>query len=198
MIQFAGLFIIAEAIMYNLILNVWYTAWDFVSLDKLVTPIVGVVALVGAVFFLRHWWKTRGQNAFVCEVTDDTQKQTLFTRMQKIAAGPMTVAAVFGIIALALSVNIIEFACSIGIPQAYTKILELNDPSMIMRQIYLAIYTFFYMIDDFIVFALALWGFDRLHHTGTKYANLSALIGGVALLLLGLLLLFAPQLLIWG
>ena len=37
MIFLAGLFIMAEAVMYNLILNVWYKTWDFVSLDQYVT-----------------------------------------------------------------------------------------------------------------------------------------------------------------
>jgi hypothetical protein len=101
-----------------------------------------------------------------------------------------------GIIGIAFSVNIIEFACSIGIPQAYTKLLELNAPSFMTRQFYIGIYTIFYMIDDIIVFALALWGFERLSAHGAQYAAWSALIGGCALLLLGVLLLFAPQLLV--
>ena len=43
--QIAGLFILAEAVMYYLILNVWYTVWDFVGLDNIVTPIVGLIAI---------------------------------------------------------------------------------------------------------------------------------------------------------
>jgi cytochrome c biogenesis protein CcdA len=40
MFQVAGIFILAEAIMYYMILNVWYKAWDFVKLDNIVTPII--------------------------------------------------------------------------------------------------------------------------------------------------------------
>ena len=53
---------------------------------------------------------------------------------------------------IAFSVNIVEFACSIGIPQAYTKLLELSDLSFISKQFYVFIYTLFYMVDDFVVF----------------------------------------------
>lgn len=52
MVFLAGLFILAEGIMYNLILNVWYKTWDFVALDQIVTPLVGILALGGGGFFL--------------------------------------------------------------------------------------------------------------------------------------------------
>ena len=48
------------------------------------------------------------------------------------------------------------------------------------------------MIDDFIVFALALWGFQKIH-SAEKYSRASMLVGGVLMILLGALLLFAPH-----
>jgi hypothetical protein len=51
----AGLFIVAEAIMYYLILNVWFTTFDFIGLDRIVTPIVGLLAIGGGIFFLYEW-----------------------------------------------------------------------------------------------------------------------------------------------
>lgn len=194
MVQAAGLFIIAEAITYNLILNLWYTAWDFVALDRIVTPAVGALALGSGAWFLWRWWKSRQQSALVCEITDNDPK--LIARMERLINSPFTLMTALGIIGVALSVNIIEFACSIGIPQAYTKVLELNDLSALARQGYLSIYTFMYMIDDLIVFGLALWGFKHLHATGAKYSRLSLLVGGLGLLILGALLVFAPEMLV--
>jgi hypothetical protein len=194
--EVAGLFIVAEALMYNLILNVWYSTWDFVQLDRIVTPIVGVVAIGGGMWFLKKFWIGRKQSALVCDIVSEDTHSTLMERMSRVAQSPLTLMSALGIIGIAFSVNIIEFACSIGIPQAYTKLLELNAPSFITRQFYIGIYTIFYMIDDIIVFALALWGFERLSAHGAQYAAWSALIGGCALLVLGALLLFAPQLLI--
>ena len=40
MVYLAGLFILAEGVMYFLILNIWYQAWDFIQLDRIVTPLV--------------------------------------------------------------------------------------------------------------------------------------------------------------
>lgn len=56
----------------------------------------------------------------------------------------------------------------------------------------MAIFIFFYMIDDILVFGLAIWGFEKMHLT-EKYSQWSALIGGVLMLLLGYLLMFRPD-----
>ena len=195
MIFLAGLFITAEAIMYNLILNVWYKTWDFVSLDQIVTPLVGFLALGGGAFFLYRWRKNRSL-ALVCDISSiDSQTKTI-GRFQKLVNEPITIMSIVAILVIAFSVNVIEFACSIGIPQAYTKILELNMLTFIERQWYILIYTISYMIDDFVVFSLAIWGYSKLYAHGQKYAQYSLLVGGLLMLLLGTLLVLNPSLLV--
>ena len=195
MIFLAGIFIVAEAIMYNMILNVWYKTWDFVALDQYVTPLVGLLSLGGALFFLWRWHKNK-EATLVCDITDlDTQMKTI-NKFQAVINQPITIASILAILVIAFSVNIIEFACSIGIPQAYTKILEINMLTTLERQWYILIYTFGYMIDDFIVFGLAIWGYSKLQSHGGKYAQLSLLIGGILMLILGLILIVDPTILI--
>ncbi len=183
----AGIFILAETIMYYLILNVWFTAWDFVGLDRVVTPIVGAVAIGGGLFFLYEWYKSDG----TCQVVDLEGRAKISGRIKKLATEPFTWVTALGVIALAFSVNVIEFACSIGIPQAFTKIIELNDLGFWQTQAYMVDYIFFYMIDDFLVFGLALWGFDKLH-LAQQYSKWSNLLGGILMLILGYLLIFHP------
>ena len=108
----------------------------------------------------------------------------------------MTLPTVVGIIAIALSVNVIEFACSIGIPQAFTKILEINALEFWVRQWYLFLYILAYMVDDFIVFGFALYGFDKIHQS-QKYSKLSILVGGILMIFLGSILLVAPDILVF-
>jgi cytochrome c biogenesis protein CcdA/glutaredoxin len=197
MVFLAGIFIVAEAIMYNLILNVWYQVWDFVALDQIVTPLVGLLALGGGAFFLYRWQKNK-EVALVCDISDiETQSKTI-SRFEAIARQPLTLATVAAIIVIAFSVNIIEFACSIGIPQAYTKILDLNALTFVERQFYIMMYTLGYMVDDFLVFGLAIWGYGKLEAHGHRYAQLSLLIGGALMLVLGLMLVFNPDLLVIG
>jgi glutaredoxin len=195
MIFLAGVFILAQGIMYNLILNVWYKTWDFVALDEVVTPVVGFLALGGAVFFLWRWYKNR-EVQLVCDITDiDTQARTI-NKFKQIVEQPITIASVLAILVIAFSVNIIEFACSIGIPQAYTKILELNGLDFLERQWYILVFTLGYMFDDVVVFGLAIWGYSKLQSHGGKYAQLSLLVGGLLMLILGGLLVLNPSLLV--
>jgi len=190
MFQIAILFILAEAVMYFLILNVWFTAWDFVGMDKFVTPIVGLIAIGGGIFFLYEGVTSDG----TCKVTNPEQRAKIHFKVKELAMKPLTWITAAGILALAFSVNIIEFACSIGIPQAFTKILEINLLSTFEEQMFILLYTLFYMVDDFIVFGIALAGIEYLGVTH-KYSKYSNLIGGVLMLILGGLLVFAPELL---
>lgn len=195
MVLLAGVFIVAEGVMYNLILNVWYQAWDFVALDQIVTPLVGFIALGGGLFFLYRWYKNRDA-ALVCDISSIESQTKTLNKLQSIINQPVTILSLLAILVIAFSVNIIEFACSIGIPQAFTKILEINALSFVERQFYILIYTIGYMVDDLIVFGLAIWGFSKLEAHGHKYAQLSLLIGGVLMLLLGAILVVNPQLLV--
>lgn len=190
--QIAGLFILAEAIMYYMILNVWAGVWDFVGLDNIVTPIVGIVAIAGGLFFLYEWKTSNG----TCKVIDIEKRQKTKSKIQKLAMAEMTALTVLGVIGLALSVNIIEFACSIGIPQAFTKILNLNSLDFWAYQAQMAIYIFAYMLDDFFVFGIALYSIEKIGIT-TKYSKLCNLIGGILMLILGFILIFRPSWLVF-
>lgn len=194
MFQMAGLFILAEAIMYYLILNVWMTTWDFVGLDKFVTPIVGTVAVAAGSYFLYLFFK----KDTTCHVGSLETKQKTRQKIQYYSQKPMTLLVALGILGLAFSVNIIEFACSVGIPQTFTKILDINGFNWIGKQFYTALYILMYMIDDLIVFGIALYSFDKIGLTTHKYTQASHLIGGLIMLILGLIMLIKPSLLVFG
>ena len=193
MFRVAGLFILAEAVMYFLILNAWIYTWDFVGLDKWVTPIVGIVGIAGGIFFIKNYLK-KG-DTLECEVTDLEQRAKISRKVKDIANKPFTLLTALGIIGLALSVNVIEFACSIGIPQTYTKILQINEVPFWIRQFYTFIYIIGYMVDDIIVFGFALMSINKLQLT-TKYSKWVNLFGGILMIILGLIMLFKPSLLI--
>ena len=193
MFRVAGLFILAEAVMYFLILNAWIYTWDFVGLDKWVTPIVGIVGIAGGIFFIKNYLK-KG-DTLECEVTDLEQRAKISRKVKDIANKPFTLLTALAIIGLALSVNVIEFACSIGIPQTYTKILQINEVPFWARQFYTFIYIIGYMIDDIIVFWFALMSINKLQLT-TKYSKWVNLFGGILMIILGLIMLIKPSLLI--
>ncbi len=194
MFEMAGLFILAQAIMYYLILNVWMTTWDFVGLDRFVTPIIGLVAVGAGSYFLWLFYKKDS----TCKVGDLESKRKTVEKIKKYALAPMTIAAAFGILGLALSVNIIEFACSVGIPQTFTKILDMNYLSWAGKQFYNFLYILMYIVDDLIIFTIALYTFDRIGLTTHKYTRVSHFIGGLIMVILGFIMLTKPTLLVFG
>jgi len=193
MFEMAGLFIFAEAVMYYLILNVWMTAWDFVGLDRIVTPLVGLVAVGAGMYFLYNFYKADT----TCKVGSLETKRKTHQKIKQYATVPMTIPVAFGILGLAFSVNIIEFACSVGIPQTFTKVLDLNYLTFGGKQIYNAMYILMYMMDDIIIFGLALYSFEKIGLTTAKYTRFSHFLGGILMVLLGLILLTKPTLLVF-
>lgn len=191
MIQVAGLFILAETVMYYLILNFWFYTFDFIGLDKIITPIIALVAIVGGGFFVKKFFKNKDK--LVCDVGSDEKKKGIEEGVMSVASAPLTIFSALAIIAMAFSVNIIEFACSVGIPQTFTKVLDLNSLSGFSEQFYIIIYTIFYMADDLVVFALAVWGFQKFYEVGHKYSRWSTLVGGILMVILGLIMLIKPS-----
>ncbi len=191
----AGTFIFAEAVMYYVILNVWSSAWDFIGYQEIVTKLIGILAIVMGVYFVYKYWKNR--NNFTCEVTSAEHQKKVTSKITEISNKPLTFLSILAILFLAFSVNIIEFACSAGIPQTFTKILDINNLSLFKQQSYILWYTFMYMVDDLIVFALALWGYKKFYSFGAKYSSISTIVAGVLIFVLGICLVFFPNFLIF-
>jgi cytochrome c biogenesis protein CcdA len=188
MIQFTSIFILAQGIMYMLILNSWLIAFDFIRADRIVTPVIGLVAIGGGFFFLWEFATSKG----ACKITGMEKRSRTLSRLRELSRRSLTPVVILGILGVALSVNVVEFACSIGIPQAYTKILDLNRVDLWQREFLMSIYILFYMLDDLFVFGIAIWSIEKIG-LSTKYTRLSNLLGGIIMLALGALLLFAPE-----
>ena len=98
---------------------------------------------------------------------------------------------------LAAAVNVVELACSAGLPVLYTGILSSAGLATWQYYAYMALYILFFMLDDLVVFAIAMKTF-KVVGIDSKYTRITRLIGGIVLFIIGLLLIFAPQVLMFG
>ena len=91
----------------------------------------------------------------------------------------------------------LELMCSAGFPAIFTQILALNNLPTVAYYLYILIYIFFFMLDDMIVFFIAM---KTLEVTGisTKYVKYSHLLGGLLMVIIGLLLILKPQYLMFS
>jgi cytochrome c biogenesis protein CcdA/glutaredoxin len=188
-ILIAGTFIVASAFWYFLILTGWLKLWDIIGLTDVTRVIIGAIAIFAGIMNLKDYVTLP---AAVCKVTDVASHSSIMKRAEQIAKPSAVPATLLGIIILAFTVNTIEFACSAGFPTTFTRILALNKLPAIEYYLYIFIYLFFYMLDDIIVFAMAVLTLS-LTDFSSKYGKFSQLVGGIVLLLLGMLLVFMPS-----
>ncbi|MGB6882259.1 MAG: hypothetical protein WBD86_03140 [Microgenomates group bacterium] len=187
-------FIITSAFVYFLFLSAWLNFFLILGFLFWIRIIIGLVALGAGIYNLRDYYVNREG---ACKVTGSEKRRKTFDKLKSIAHERKFILALGGIILLAFAVNLIELVCSAGLPAIYTQILSLNTLSTWQYYSYILIYIFFFMLDDLFVFAVAM---ITLHAIGiqSKYARFSRLIGGILMLIIGALLLFKPEFLMFG
>lgn len=153
--------------------------------------IISIVALVGGIINLKAYYKDRKKD-IGCSVTDAKKRRKIVDKIKKILAEKSFVFALVGIIFLAFSVNLIELACSAGLPVMFTNIIAMNNVSGIETALYFFLYLLFFMIDDIIVFTIAMITF-KVTGISNKYSKYSHLIGGIIMVIIGLLMAFKTE-----
>ena len=184
-------FLTTSALVYMLFMFAWLGVIKDFSSIKWFRLLIASIALIGGIVNLRSYYKSLKKEDG-CEVVDEKKRKSIISRIKKITHEKSFILALFGVIFLAFSVNIIELACSAGLPVMFTQILALNNLSRLQYIIYILIYIFFFLIDDIIVFAVAML---TLNITGisTKYTKYSHLIGGIIMVIIAILMAFKPE-----
>jgi len=186
-----GTFVATEAIMYFLVLAGWLNLFMIIGISNWILYIIGAFAIWTGITSVNDYIKNGGN--VTCEVGDAKSKKKTMSKIDSIINSPITVISLFAVIMLAIVINSIEFVCSAGLPAIFTQMLVISDTSVLMKYVYILIYDFFFMIDDFIIFGLAIWSINS--DWTTKYSGYSKLIGGMIMFIIGIMLLFFPTLL---
>ena len=186
-------FLVTSALVYLLFMFAWLgVATKLLSTSNILKIIIGLVALVGAFINIKAFVKSIIQKDSGCEVVDNTKRKKIIERIKKFTSQKSFLLALVGVILLAISVNAIELACSAGLPVLFTNVLALNEVSFLETCIYIAIYIFFFLLDDLIVFFVAMFTLN-IKAISTKYTKYSHLIGGILMLIIGILMIFKPE-----
>ena len=120
------------------------------------------------------------------------KRKTIFNKIKKFTHEKSSFLALVGVMGLAISVNLVELACSAGLPIVFSELLALNNVSSFMKFMYTLIYIFFFLIDDLIVFFIAMFTM-KVSGISTKYNKYSHVLGGIIMLVVGILLIFKPE-----
>ena len=187
-------FIVTSAGVYFLFLSAWLNLLLFIGFILWVRILIRLVALGGGGYYLKEYFFNPNAG---CISTKTEKRRKVFEKLKNLTQESNFWIALFGIMALAVAVNMVELICSAGLPAVYTQILTLSDLAMWQYYGYLLLYILVFMLDDLFVFFVAM---TTLRMTGVndKYSRVSHLIGGIAMVIIGLLLLFKPEWLMFG
>jgi len=187
-------FIVASSAVYFLFMAAWLNLLLFLGFVFWIRIIIGIVALGYSYHNLKEYFTNK---AGVCQVTGTENRQKIFGKLRYITEQRNFIIALGGIILLAFAVNLVELICSAGLPAIYTQILTLTELPKIKYYLYILLYIVIFMLDDLVVFILAMITF-RISGLTAKYSRWSHLIGGILMLIVGALLIFKPELLMFG
>ncbi|MBU1326955.1 hypothetical protein KKB64_00975 [Patescibacteria group bacterium] len=187
-------FIAASAFVYFLFLSAWLNLFLFLGFVVWVRILIGLVALVAGGYYLRDYWVNKKGS---CSIMGDEKRQKIFEKLKIVTQNKKFLLALGGIILLAFAVNLVELICSAGLPAIYTRILSFSELPGWQYYLYLVFYILIFMLDDLFIFFTAM---ITLQVVGiqSKYSRLSHLVGGVLMFVIGLLLLFKPEWLMFG
>lgn len=190
-------FILTSGLIYLMFMVSWLNVAKYTSSIIFIRYLIGVFALTFGLINVYRYIKSLKEKDVGCDVTDATKKRKIMNRIRKILDENKMLFAVLGTMLLAVSVNLIELLCSLGLPVMYTEMLGLNNLSTLQYGIYLFVYILFFLIDDLIIFFIAMKTL-KIKGISNKYMKYSHLIGGVIMLIIGLLMIIKPAWLLFN
>ncbi|MCL0057113.1 hypothetical protein M1N50_02190 [Dehalococcoidia bacterium] len=195
LVLIVGTFILVSGIFYFFLLAAWLKIFLLIGYIRIIQLIIGIVALGTGIWQVKSFFSNK---ANVCKISQKGAKvhNIIAEKAKKVIAQKSVLLTIIGISVLAIMVNFFEFVCSAGFPAIWSSLLALQGFATIYNYLFILLYVFVFMLDQLIIFAIA---FITLKVTkiGDKVAKWTALIGGLLMIILGLIILFKPEWLIF-
>lgn len=182
-------FIVSSAFVYFLFMVAWLNFFLFAGNIFWVRMLIAIVALLSGGYYLYDCY---ANPEGTCQVSGGKGAQKTFERLRKAVGEKQFWLALVGVIVLAGAVNLVELVCSAGLPAVFTQVLTISDLPVWQYYFYVLVYILFFMLDDMIVFVVAMITLNTVGISG-KYSKISRLVGGIIMLIIGILLAFKPD-----
>ncbi|MCR9067280.1 MAG: hypothetical protein NXH79_00405 [Rhodobacteraceae bacterium] len=189
-----AIFLLTTAAMYFAVMTAWLNVVTWIGAVGWLRLVIGALALAAGFYYLREYW-TNPEG--VCRVTPSDRRRSIRAAFQRVVEQPNLAIAGLGIAGLAIAVNLIELACSAGIPAVYTQMLAMQDLQPMAVTGYLVLYIGVFLLDDTAIFVTAMVTL-RAVSGSARISRLSHLVGGIVLIALGAIMLLRPDLLAWA
>ncbi|MCG2689908.1 hypothetical protein L6252_01350 [Candidatus Parcubacteria bacterium] len=188
---FGGVYIIATALVYGVLILLWYKLFVFLApFLQIMEVLVGVLGLAGGIYFLEDFFEFRKKGA-QCTSKNNRVMKRLSERIQKVLKSEKKSILAIGISVLAFSViiTVVEFPCSAAVPLFFAGSLAQAHLGALQYLLYIALFVLFYMADEIIIFLLATFTMT-IKLASQKFVVWITLIEALVLFLLGFYYLF--------
>lgn len=189
LVVLVGTFVLSSGILYYLFMTAWLNVFLMVGFVYVLSLIIGLVALYYGITSVYEYIKSGGY--VQCKLSNNQTRQKSMSKIRELINQKLSTLVILSIIGLAFVINSIEFLCSAALPATYTYVLTQANLSTFQYYMYILFYTILYMLDDIIIFSLAVFAINK--YAGEKYEKYSTLIGGLVMILIGILIIFFPQ-----
>lgn len=189
-----SIFVITSGVIYFIFMVGWLNLYQISLLKRygnylriavaLVAIVMGVINCKDFFFFKRGISLTIPESA----------QPKLFKKMRELAHSQATFGMIFGTIVLAVTANLIEFGCTLGLPAIFTNILTQQKFSAFQQYFYLTVYNVIYVVPLAAIVGVFAWKMGGRKLT-EKEGRILKLVGGLLMLTLGVILLIKPELL---
>jgi hypothetical protein len=169
----------------------WLNLFLYLGELRFMTLIAAVVAIGVSLINIKDYFLfKKGVSLSI----PDSAKPGLYGKIRKLMNASNLPTMILGTVMLAIVANTYELLCTSGFPMIFTRILTLNDLSTWGYYLYLILYNIVYVFPLIIIVLLFIktLGARKLSE---KEGRILKLLSGIMMLGLGLLLLFAPDLL---
>jgi thiol-disulfide isomerase/thioredoxin len=193
MLIIGGVFIFVAGTVYYFFMVAWLNLFLFIGYLPLIQMLAGLVAVtVGVINIKDFFFFEKGPSLIVPK----SVKPRLIKKMRQIVKESSLPAMILGVALLAVSVNFFELLCSFGLPMVYTRVLTMHNLDPVSYYVYMMVYIMMYLLPEIFIFFIAFFTMSAYKFT-EKEGRVLKLIGGLLMLLLGLALIFKPELLVF-
>lgn len=147
-------FLITTAVVYGVMIFIWHRLFSLLApYVRSLELLIGVLSIVGGIYLLKEFYQAR-KNGPICSSNNILSR--LAPKVEKIFQNKTNWWLLVGVIILfSGAVTIIEFPCSAVLPVLFSGILVEAGLSQGLALSYIALFILFYLLDEIIVFLVA-------------------------------------------
>ncbi len=186
-------FAAASGTVYFALMAAWLNFFMILGFNRPVMIILGAAALVmGLVNLKELFFFKKGVSLMIPE----SAKPGIYRRGRRLLKEKSLFLTVCMTFLFALFVNLIELACTAGLPAIFTKILADRNETAAARYLYMVLYNLVYIVPLLIIVLIFVFTMGHFK-IQEKHAKVLKCISGFLMLVLGTLMLVKPEVLLW-